>query len=287
MKKRDDYRIYSKEDKSQNRLSFIYHLFWLSGVLLLFFYLYNFGNFSFDLSSEHELWVETYSIFSVIMSFIGGGALIITFREGQKATRKANTLPVCIEIFQELRSEKFLEDEKIIFTRLSENRNFDTIDKEIDEELDKTIRSYLHVMNNISALVIHNIVDDDPIIAYKGVDILYYYEMLEPYIKRSRNNLGNKMSSSSFLSVETKSILERSSHLNYAHYELFVKQIKEKSSYLISEFNDKLNCNQKDNSLACRNSNTISGVSVVSARNMTQTNSPNKKKGRRHFKSNK
>lgn len=95
------------------------------------------------------------------------------------------------------------------------------------------------------------------------------------------------MSSSSFLSVETKSILERSSHLNYAHYELFVKQIKEKSSYLISEFNDKLNCNQKDNSLACRNSNTISGVSVVSARNMAQTNSPNKKKGRRHFKSNK
>lgn len=52
-----DYKIYSKEDKKQNCWSFVYHVFWVSGVALLGFYLYNFGDFSWDLSSDHQLWV--------------------------------------------------------------------------------------------------------------------------------------------------------------------------------------------------------------------------------------
>ena len=30
-----DYKIYSKEDKKQNCWSFVYHVFWVSGVALL------------------------------------------------------------------------------------------------------------------------------------------------------------------------------------------------------------------------------------------------------------
>lgn len=262
-----DYKIYSKEDKKQNCWSFVYHVFWVSGVALLGFYLYNFGDFSWDLSSDHQLWVDTFTILSVIMSFIGGGALIITFREGQKATRRANTLPVCIDIFRELRSQEFLKAEETIIKGLVKG------EKDNPEELKKNIKTYLHIMNNISALVIHNIVDEDPIIAYKGGDILYHYELLEPYIKEYRDELHGKILMDSHLSNETKKILNESSCLSYAHFQLFVKQIKVKSSYLIGEFKNKL----EQGSIDEENANN-SDITPVKTR--TKKTNKNRKKNR-------
>ena len=86
-------------------------------------------------------------------------------------------------------------------------------------------------------MVIHNIVDDEPIIAYKGVGILYFYELLKPYIEISRDELHKQVVKDEYLPKDTKEILEEATLLNYAHYELFVKQIKAKSPRLILRFN--------------------------------------------------
>ena len=86
-------------------------------------------------------------------------------------------------------------------------------------------------------MVIHNIVDDEPIIAYKGVGILYFYELLKPYIEISRDELHMQVVKNENLPKDTKEILEKATLLNYAHYQLFVQQIKIKSLNLIREFN--------------------------------------------------
>ena len=108
-----DFRLYSKDETKQKKLSKIYYLFWAIGLILLVLYGFIFWNLWGDFSTDHKLWVETFTILSAIMSFIGFGGLIISFDEGQKATRKANTLSVCIDIFKELRSNDFLSYEKI------------------------------------------------------------------------------------------------------------------------------------------------------------------------------
>ena len=183
-------------------------------------YGFMFWNLSGDFSKDHKLWVETFTILSAIMSFIGFGGLIISFDEGQKATRKSNTLSVCIDIFKELRSYDFLSYEKIILKKLP-NEKVKKISKIEDPELRYAIKSYLNIINNISAMVIHNIVDDEPIIAYKGVGILYFYELLKPYIEIGRDELHKQIVKDGKLSKDTKEILEEATLLNYAHYELF------------------------------------------------------------------
>lgn len=235
-----DFRIYSKDETKQKRLSKVYYLFWTIGLALLGFYGFMFWNLSYDFSTDHKLWVETFTILSAIMSFIGFGGLVISFDEGQKATRKANTLSVCIEIFKELRSYDFLSYEKIILKKLPNETEVKKISKIEDPELRYAIKSYLNIINNISAMVIHNVVDDEPIIAYKGIGILYFFELLKPYIDISRDELHKQVVKNEKLSKDTKAILEEATLLNYAHYELFVQQIKAKSPRLICEFNSKL-----------------------------------------------
>lgn len=237
---KSDYRIYSKEDNRQKGFSYIYLFFLAIGISCLIIYGWKFWDFDSSFSTDHKLWTETFTILSTIVSIIAFGALIITFKEGQKAIKKANTLPVCIEIFKELRSESFLNYEKIIMTKLSKESEPVEISAIKDPELRYAVRSYLHIMNNISALVIHNIVDDEPIIAYKGCDILYYFDLLYPYIIKSRKELKENINNESRLSEEVRNILNDASHLNYAHYELFMNQIKSRSSYLIKKFDSNL-----------------------------------------------
>lgn len=232
-----DYRIYNKDEIKQNRLSKVYYLFWVIGLVLLSLYGFMFWNLRSDFSTDHKLWTETFTILSAIMSFIGFGGLIISFDESQKSTRKANTLSVCIDIFKELRSYDFLSYEKIILKKLPKETEVKKISKIEDPELRYAIKSYLNIINNISAMVIHNIVDDEPIIAYKGVGILYFYELLKPYIEISRDELHMQVVKNENLPKDTKEILEKATLLNYAHYQLFVQQIKIKSLNLIREFN--------------------------------------------------
>lgn len=241
MPKKIDSRIFSKEDKKQGCLSCLYWLFLIFGLCLLIVYGIKFWDIFSDFSTDHKHWVETATILSSVMSIIGFGALIITFREAQKSTRRSNTLSVCIDIFRELRSEEFLGYEKIIRKKLPKEYTGKTIDGIEDAELRGAVKSYLNIINNISALVIHNIVDDEPIIAYKGMGILYFYELLKPYIDSSRDEASGKISDEKNVSDEVKQIIGAASRFSYAHYELFVKQIKSKSGYLIDEFTSKVN----------------------------------------------
>ena len=73
----------------------------------------------------------------------------------------------------------------------------------------------MNIVNNISALVIHNIVDDEPIIAYKGMGILYFYDLLKPYIEISRIVLREENSKTVGISEDVKQIIEKASHLNF------------------------------------------------------------------------
>lgn len=240
MSKKSDYRIYSKEDKRQENLSLIYWISFIIGLCLLVIYGFIFWDVFSKFSTNHKHWVETATILSSFMSFFAFGALIITFREAQKSTKRSNTLSVCIEIFRELRSEEFLGHERTILQRLPKETSVQRIKDIKDADLRYAIKSYLNIVNNISALVIHNIVDDEPIIAYKGMGILYFYELLKPYIEKSRETLKEKNSKTVGMSEDVKQIIEKASHLNYAHYELFVQQIKLKSEYLTNEFTIKL-----------------------------------------------
>ncbi len=231
------YKIYNQDELKQLFWKIVCWLLLLVGLIMLILYFVTFGDL--QLSDNHKYWVESFTILSSAVTVMGTGLLIININEGQKAVRKANTLPVCIDIFKELRSSAFLKNEEII------RRYFD-IDSSTsraieNEELTDAIRSYLHIMNNISALVIHDIIDDEPIIAYKGIDILYYYNLLEPYIVRCRSELYNHVRRNpSIVDCETRRILLDSSSLCYAHYELFIKQIKIKSPYLLGQFKEKI-----------------------------------------------
>lgn len=239
-KKLKNYKIYSSDDNRHIVLSIVCYSLYIVGIIMLILYFIKFGNFRFELSDNHEHWVETFSILSGIMAVLGTGLLIINLRAGQKSVKKSNTLPVCIDIFKELRSADFLRNEATIDKYLSDTSKISTSDDE--KILNDAIRSYLHIMNNISALVIHDIVDDEPIISYKGVDILYFYSLLEPYVLQNRVNLYNKVrKDSNVVDYESKQILLESSSLCYAHYELFVKQIKAKAPYLIKQFNERVN----------------------------------------------
>lgn len=240
MSKKSDYRIYSKEDKRQEFLSLIYWISFIIGLCLLVIYGLIFWDVFSKFSTNHKHWVETATILSSFMSFFAFGALIISFREAQKSTKRSNTLSVCIEIFKELRSEKFLTCESIILRKLPNETSIKRIQDIEDNELRNAIKSYLNIVNNISALVIHNIVDDEPIIAYKGMGILYFYDLLKPYIEISRIVLREENSKTVGISEDVKQIIEKASHLNFAHYELFVQQIKLKSAYLTNEFTVKL-----------------------------------------------
>lgn len=237
-REKNNYKIYNKDNR-YSKLWNIIHLFWLIGIVLLVVYLLKFGNLHFDLSDNHKHWVDTFTILSGIMAFIATGLLIVNLRAGQKAVKKSNTLSVCIDVFKELRSTEFLDAEATIGKYLSDKKK--ELTPKQKEDLQKAITSYLHIMNNISALVIHDIIDDEPIISYKGVDILYYYNMLEDYITDKRTNFYKKAKNDTIISDnETKQILIESSPMCYAHFELFIKQIKAKSPYLIKEFKKRL-----------------------------------------------
>lgn len=231
------YKIYNQDELKQLFWKIVCWLLLLVGLIMLILYFVTFGNL--QLSDNHKYWVESFTILSSAVTVMGTGLLIININEGQKAVRKANTLPVCIDIFKELRSDVFLKSEKVIKTYLDTNSY--KLGKKEKNKLNAAIRSYLHIMNNISALVIHDIIDDEPIIAYKGVDILYYYNLLEPYIVRCRSELYNHVRRNpSIVDCETRRILLDSSSLCYAHYELFIKQIKIKSPYLLGQFKEKI-----------------------------------------------
>ena len=231
------YKIYNQDELKQLFWKIVCWLLLLVGLIMLILYFVTFGDL--QLSDNHKYWVESFTILSSAVTVMGTGLLIININEGQKAVRKANTLPVCIDIFKELRSSAFLKNEEIIRRYLDVDTSTSRAIK--NKELTDAIRSYLHIMNKISTLVIQDIIDDEPIIAYKGIDILYYYNLLEPYIVRCRSELYNHVRRNpSIVDCETRRILLDSSSLCYAHYELFIKQIKIKSPYLLGQFKEKI-----------------------------------------------
>jgi hypothetical protein len=134
-------------------------------------------------------------MFSIVPLVLSGIAIILSFYAALKQigiSRKANSLPLVIDLFREYRCIKFKEHQDYVFNEL--RNKYSSVEHGISN-LPKDARDHVRVFsfffNNLGVLVYHKLADIELIISYMGGNIIRSWEILRPYIEKEIDLRGN------------------------------------------------------------------------------------------------
>ena len=210
-------------------------------ALLLYFTTFNNG-----LSITHQNWGEFGSFFSGIVTPLAFVSLAFSVYQTKYTTSKTNSLNVCISVLKELRGRSFLGHEKIIMERLPYIIDkVNSINDITDPELKHSIIEYCNVINNISVLVVHELIDDEIIIAYYGIQILNMYNLIFPLLEENKKSEYELIINSSYFErndhgEKDKEMIAKAIRFQYGHFEILAKEIRKKGPAIMSNIEKKI-----------------------------------------------
>lgn len=126
--------------------------------------------------------------FALILSFI---ALLISVLIGYheiNTSKKANALPVLIDLVREFRSMEFKKARQYVINDLEKECNPKDGYWDLKEQSRINVLKVSNFFDNVGILVAFKIADEDIIISYWGNSILTVWTKLYPYLKNERLN---------------------------------------------------------------------------------------------------
>lgn len=126
--------------------------------------------------------VESSTIISVLAVIISLFATITSYI----MSKKNNSIPIVVDMFQEFRSESFKNDQKFIFENLSVIYKPPVGYRELNPVHQRKVMHVSHFYDNLGLLVAHKIVDERLITSFMGEATLMTWKKLEPFIRRER-----------------------------------------------------------------------------------------------------
>ena len=132
-------------------------------------------------------WVAlTVAAASVLVALM---AVVVALRANRLA-RHANALPTLVELFREYRNDRLSSTRRQIWWSADQWEPGDGLDGIPGNERQK-VRELLWFLDNLGALVTHDIVAIGPVSGYLGGSALNMWERLEPFILSERQKLEN------------------------------------------------------------------------------------------------
>ena len=239
------YKIIPNSYKRWRRIAFFISI--ISIIAALLFIILYFWNFKGEISKNHQYWYEFAGSLSAFSTLVGLAGIIYTFIQIEHSTRKSNSLPICLELFKELRSMNFLRNKSYIESELikyHKQNKITSINDNKDKKLKTSIMEHLRIMNNISAIIVHDLADDELVISYYGINMLQTFKLLQPFLEQQRVEMSkpftDNLNEHSYLKSDDRKLISDARKLEYAHYELLIKNIQKKGNEIIDKIDREL-----------------------------------------------
>ena len=181
------------------------------------------------------------TIWSMI-SAVATSLLVITavigFRKGREVARLQTSLEFCAKMHKQFQEDDFKQREKRIREALMKNPQICPI-RQLPKDVQNDIRVYCGFMDNIGVLTEHNSINPDIVIAYYGVEILFNYDLIKPYLELERRQQSQEFANLLIPDSDTQ-LIKDALRLEYAHFELLALQIRTRGPKLIKDFTKRL-----------------------------------------------
>ena len=167
-------------------------------------------------------------------------AAIIGFVVTIRATRTQTSMEFFSTVYPILQSQEFRDREQYLLRELSkEGHKICAIEDIENEILRQEIYTYCECMNGIGILVQEHMIKDGVIIPYIGVNSIYIYRKIKPYLYMTRQKRALQISPE--LSANENKKIQNAAELYYVHYELLVLEMEKQGEKWTKEFKGKLN----------------------------------------------
>ena len=171
-------------------------------------------------------------------------ALVVTALYGfyvtNSTTRLQTSMNFCTEVYPTLQSHEFVEREQYILHELGKRgENSCAIEDIQDAKLRREIYAYCEYMNGIGIMVYEDMINTSVIIPYIGVNSIFIYRKLRPYLNKTRDKRGQYYSTD--LTYEENKKIQKAAKLYFVHYELLVLRMEEDGEKWTKRFQKELN----------------------------------------------
>lgn len=122
---------------------------------------------------------------SLVISVVAIVVSLLNSARQWRLSRHANSLRVLVDLFKEHRDHRLARARQFIFTELSKY-NLDEGLSCLPEEQQLLVRDLAWYYDNLGALVVHKIVDLEPIVGYLGGSIVVTWERFKPIVEAER-----------------------------------------------------------------------------------------------------
>jgi hypothetical protein len=113
-------------------------------------------------------------------------ALVLSVRQ----SRRQNLLPIALDIFRESRSPEWSRARDWVITSLVTEHSPDQGVSGLPEPARQRVRQVVFFYDNLGVFVAYNVIGQDLAIGFHGVGLSEAWSVLEPYIRRERENRG-------------------------------------------------------------------------------------------------
>ena len=151
-------------------------------------------------------------------------AAIVGFCVTKHATHLQTSMQFCSSIYPVLQSPEFVNREQYILRELN-NRGDDicAIEDIKNDTLRNEIYAYCEYLNGIGIMIYEHMINSSVVIPYIGVNTIYIYRKLKPYLYITR--LKRSCYSSQELSAEENKKIQKAASLYFVHYELLALEM--------------------------------------------------------------
>lgn len=122
---------------------------------------------------------------SFVLSIVAIVVSLLNSLRQWRLSRHSNSLRVVVDLFKEHRDDRLARARLLVATELS---NYDLSEglSGLPEEERQLVRDLIWFYDNLGALVVHDIVDIEPIAGYLGGSVVAVWEKMSPVIKVER-----------------------------------------------------------------------------------------------------
>lgn len=120
-----------------------------------------------------------------VLSLVALTASLVASRRQMRLSRHLNSISVLVDLFREHRSDRLARARKFVFAELSTFNLHEGLSGLPESERD-LVRDLAWFYDNLGALVLHDIVDIEPIAGYLGGSIIDSWEKMAPIVDAER-----------------------------------------------------------------------------------------------------
>lgn len=197
-----------------------------------------------DLCEHKDVSTIIFKIVEILISLAIFVAAIIGFSVNEQTTRLQTSMEFCSTIYPILQSQEFVEREHFLKRELSKLGNEICPIEDIENDsLKHEIYAYCECLNGIGIMIHEHMINHNVIIPYIGVNTIYIYRKLKPYLYMTRQERVLYVSPE-LSDMENKKI-QRAASLYFVHYELLVLEMERQGEKWTEDLQSELDMYQQ------------------------------------------